>query len=118
MSPEPAVYSPIFTSRCLVAALTEDVPLPLGFRTVPGLSYKLLQANAHHNCAPAVTNVLLITSRLGPHRKQLSSVAVQLLLNSGITHFIFACASICTNCQENAIPLLLQRSRNLVTAVV
>jgi hypothetical protein len=32
----------VFTSRFLVAASTGDIPLPLGSRNVPGLSYQLL----------------------------------------------------------------------------
>jgi hypothetical protein len=60
--------------------------------------------------------VLLITSRHGPSRKHRSSVAVQLLLSYGITYSIFACASICTDCAENTIPLLLVTARCVVTA--
>jgi hypothetical protein len=37
----------VFTNRCLVAASTADIPLPLGSQTVPSLSYQLL---ASHNC--------------------------------------------------------------------
>jgi hypothetical protein len=48
------LYLLVFTSRCLVAASTADDPLPLGSRTIPGLSYQLLRATAHNDWAPAV----------------------------------------------------------------
>jgi hypothetical protein len=48
------VYSHVFTSCCLVAASTADVPLPLGYQSVPSLSYLLLTAAAHNNRTPAV----------------------------------------------------------------
>jgi hypothetical protein len=49
------VHIHVFTSRCLIAASTVDVPLPLGSRTVPGLRSKLLTATAHNNWTPEVT---------------------------------------------------------------
>jgi hypothetical protein len=42
----------VFTSRCLVAAPTADVPPPLGSRTVPGLSDQRLTS---HNCNSQLT---------------------------------------------------------------
>jgi hypothetical protein len=39
----------IFTIRCLVAASTADVPLPLVSRTVTGLNLQLLTATAENN---------------------------------------------------------------------
>jgi hypothetical protein len=36
-----------FTSLCLVTACNDGRPLPLGSRTVPGLSYQLLKTTAH-----------------------------------------------------------------------
>jgi hypothetical protein len=43
-----------FTSRCLVAASTADVPFPLGSWIFPGLRCQLLIVTAHHDWTPAV----------------------------------------------------------------
>jgi hypothetical protein len=45
--------------RCLVAASTANVSLPVGSRTVPGLSYQLLTAAAYNDWIAAV---LLLTN--------------------------------------------------------
>jgi hypothetical protein len=42
-------HSHVFTSRCLVAASTADVPLPLDSLSISGLSYQLLIATAHND---------------------------------------------------------------------
>jgi hypothetical protein len=45
-----SVHSHVFTTFCWVAASNEDVPLPPGSRTVPGLSCQLLQLSlSTHN---------------------------------------------------------------------
>jgi hypothetical protein len=49
-----SVHSHVFTSRCSVAVSTAEVPLPLGSRTVPGLSYPLLTATAHNDWTSAI----------------------------------------------------------------
>jgi hypothetical protein len=62
--------------------------------------------------------ILLIISRHGRRRKHRSSVAVQVLVNSGMTYSIVACAAIGTDRAGNTILLLLFSGHCLATAVV
>jgi hypothetical protein len=64
----------------------------------------------------SLTPTAVIKSRLGPHRKHRSSVAMQLLLSDGMTYSNVAFAVIGTYSAENTIPLLLFTGRCLVTA--
>jgi hypothetical protein len=41
-----SVHSHVFTRHCSVASSTADIPLSLGSRTIPGLSYQFLTATA------------------------------------------------------------------------
>jgi hypothetical protein len=90
-------------THTLVSTVKSTLPLlgsgfkriPLRSRTISVLSYQLLTAIAHN----------------GPRRKHRSSVAVQLLLNDGMTYSIVACAAISTVTAENTIPLLLFTGR-------
>jgi hypothetical protein len=45
----------IFTSRCFVATCNRGRSLPLGFRTIPCLSYQLFTATACNNWIPEIT---------------------------------------------------------------
>jgi hypothetical protein len=49
-----SVHCHVFTAISLQLLPTADVPLPLGSRTVPDLSYQLLTATAHNDWALAV----------------------------------------------------------------
>jgi hypothetical protein len=55
----------VFTSRCFAAASTADVPLPLGSRTVPRLSYQLLTS---HSCNSQLTQQVRVALRLAVYR--------------------------------------------------
>jgi hypothetical protein len=59
----------VFISRCLVAASTADVPLPLCSRTVTGLSYQLLIS---HNC----NSLLVLVSPSTELAENVSSIFV------------------------------------------
>jgi hypothetical protein len=61
--------------------------------------------------------VLLITSRHGPRRKHLSSIAVQLLVSGGMTYSTVVYVAIGKDRAENTVLLLLFSGRCLVTAV-
>jgi hypothetical protein len=84
-----SIHNHSFTAVACSRLPTADVPLPLGSRTVPSLSYKFLTATAHNDWTAAhlywlthFSLVLLITSRHGPHRKHRCSVAAGMCLPS------------------------------------
>jgi hypothetical protein len=60
------IFSYVFTSRCLVAASTTDVPLPLGSPTVPGLSYSSFSLQLLTDSTITQSQSYFTTGRLPP----------------------------------------------------
>jgi hypothetical protein len=48
------VLSHVFTNRCSVAASNGGRPLPLRFRTIPGLSFQILRAAVYNDWTAGV----------------------------------------------------------------